>query len=222
MAVQTHVKSAYDFRKKLTAGQKLLAVSKKQPVEKIIQMHNEGQIDFGENYIQEAIDKITQLSHLNIKWHMIGPLQKNKIKFLKNHFEYIHSIDSVEIAERVSEKSIQIQHVQKIFIQLNLSNENSKSGFSEQSLIENWQILNQLQGLRIVGLMTMPPLQNNAYENRIYFQKCFRLGQRLDLKEFSMGTSHDFDIALSEGATWIRLGTILFGKRQKNDSSPTS
>ena len=98
-------------------------------------------------------------------------------------------------------------------MQVNLSNEDSKSGFSESELQNNWQKLSELSGINIVGLMTMPPLQNEPEQNRIYFKNCYILGQKLSLNEFSMGTSHDYEVALSEGSTWIRLGTLLFGER---------
>ena len=215
MAVQTHDLTAESIRKNLKNNQNLLAVSKLQPIEKIIQLYKEGQINFGENYVQEALIKIAELSNLEIKWHLIGPIQKNKVKLLKNKFEYIHSVDTFELAQLISKKSYEINYVQKVFLQINVSNEISKSGFTQDLIEKNWTELNQLSGIQIVGLMTMPPLQNNPEENRIYFKKCYLLGKKLNLHEFSMGTSHDYEIALSEGATWIRLGTVLFGERLK-------
>ncbi len=213
MALQTQPVTTETLKLFLQKNQSLLAVSKLQPIEKIISLNKKGQIHFGENYVQEALDKIEQLAHLNIKWHLIGPLQKNKVKYLKNKFEYIHSVDSLELAEIISKKSIENQYIQKVFLQVNLSNEDSKSGFSESELQNNWQKLSELSGINIVGLMTMPPLQNEPEQNRIYFKNCYILGQKLSLSEFSMGTSHDYEVALSEGSTWIRLGTLLFGER---------
>ncbi len=213
MAVQTHKLSAESVRNQLQKNQNLLAVSKLQPVEKMIELNKQGQIHFGENYVQEALDKIEILSTTNIQWHLIGPLQKNKVKYLKNKFAYIHSVDSFELAELISKKSAEMNHVQKVFLQINLSNEISKSGFNEISVMQNWKKLSELNAIQIVGLMTMPPLQNNPEENRIYFKKCFEIGKKLNLHEFSMGTSHDYLVALQEGSTWIRLGTILFGER---------
>ena len=203
-----------DILQELKANQYLLAVSKLQPVEKIKMLHSLGQRDFGENYIQEALKKIETLKDLDIQWHLIGPVQKNKVKFLKNHFAYIHSIDSLELATRISEKATEVGFSQKVFLQINLSGESSKSGFSVDELKKTWPLLQKLQGLKIVGLMTMPPLENQPENNRTYFQKLKILGQSLNLNEFSMGTSHDYKIALEEGATWIRLGTILFGDRK--------
>lgn len=204
---------------KLKSHQNLLAVSKLQPIEKIIKLHNEGQIHFGENYIQEALEKIDSLKSLNIQWHLIGPIQKNKVKFLKNNFAYIHSVDSMELAELISKKALEINFKQKIFLQINISNEATKSGFDLADFELKWPALKQLQGLEIVGLMTMPPLENEPEKNRSYFKELFQLGRRLGLKEFSMGTSHDYEVALQEGATWIRIGTVLFGERMNKNKS---
>lgn len=199
--------------KKLGPDQKLLAVSKLQPVEKIRALYDSGQTDFAENYIQEALEKIDSLQDCSITWHLIGPIQKNKVKFLKKNFAYIHSIDNLPLAEKVSEMALKIDHVQKVFIQLNLSGETSKSGFSQKALNEDWLRLKDLRGLEVVGLMTMPPLENEPEKNRVFFRELKYIGSKLNLREYSMGTSHDFQIALEEGATWIRLGTMLFGER---------
>lgn len=214
MADPTSSLTAQSIRLQLQKNQNLLAVSKLQPLEKIRKLYSEGQIHFGENYIQESLEKIESLKDLNIIWHLIGPIQKNKVKFIKNNFEYIHSVDSIELARLISKKAAEISWVQKIFLQINLSEEVSKSGFTETEVLNHWPELSQLPNLKIVGLMTMPPLQNEPEENRIYFKKCLTLGRKLNLSEFSMGTSHDYQVALSEGSTWIRLGTVLFGERR--------
>lgn len=199
----------------LSENQKILAVSKLQPIEKIQELYSEGQRDFAENYVQEALEKIENLQNLKINWHLIGPIQKNKVKYLKNNFAYIHSIDSLELASKISEAAAVQNHVQKCFIQINLSGEGSKSGFSAETFEQSWIELKKLTGLDIVGLMTMPPLENNPEKNRVFFKKLKYIGSKLGLTEFSMGTSHDYQIALQEGATWIRLGTMLFGERKQ-------
>lgn len=201
--------------KNISPKQKILAVSKLQPLEKIKALYYEGQTDFAENYIQEALKKIEQLSELNITWHLIGPIQKNKVKLLKKNFTYIHSINSFELAEKISDYALKINHVQKCFIQLNLSGETSKSGYSKIMFLKEWPRLKKLKGLEIVGLMTMPPLENEPEKNRAFFKELKYIGTTLNLHEFSMGTSSDYQIALEEGATWIRLGTMLFGERKK-------
>lgn len=201
--------------KKLSLNQKILAVSKLQPVEKIRALYNDGQIDFGENYIQEALGKIEQLKDCAITWHLIGPIQKNKVKLLRKNFSYIHSIDSLALAEKVSDYALRLDHVQKVFIQINLAEEVTKAGFTKKSFAEDWSRLTLLKGLEVVGLMTMPPLENEPEKNRVFFRELKYIGSKLNLREYSMGTSHDFQIALEEGATWIRLGTMLFGERQQ-------
>lgn len=204
--------------KKLSPQQHLLAVSKLQPVEKIKVLYQEGQIDFAENYVQEALKKIEELQGLKIQWHLIGPIQKNKVKYLKNNFAYIHSVDSYELAMKISEQALKNDYIQKVFIQLNLSGEETKSGYSKNSFLKDWPKLKELKGLNIVGLMTMPPLENIPEKNRAFFKELKYIGNTLGLLEFSMGTSHDYQIALEEGATWIRLGTILFGERTTKDT----
>lgn len=201
--------------KDLKSNQHLLAVSKLQSLDKIQKLYSEGQKDFAENYIQEALEKIEILKSLDIQWHLIGPIQKNKVKFLKKNFAYIHSLDSLELAKKISDKALEIKHRQKVFVQVNLSGETSKSGFDQETFKVQWPQLQELQGLEIVGLMTMPPLENEPEKNRKIFQELKKLGQSMNLNEFSMGTSHDYKVALEEGATWVRLGTILFGDRTK-------
>lgn len=203
------------IKAKLNEHQHLLAVSKLQPLEKIRDLASQGQKAFGENYIQEALEKIEALKDLNLEWHLIGPIQKNKVKYLKNNFAYLHAIDSLELAELVSKKASEIGYVQKVFIQVNLAKEATKAGFDESSVIAAWDKLTQLSHVKIVGLMTMPPLQNEALDNQVHFKKLKNLADRLHVKELSMGTSHDYEVALKEGATWIRIGTVLFGERQK-------
>lgn len=208
-----------DIIKILKPGQNLLAVSKLQPEEKIKRLAAQGQIHFGENYVQEALNKITHLSSLQLQWHLIGPIQKNKVKLLQKNFTYIHSVDSIELAQLIAAKALAIQHRQKIFLQVNLSQEATKAGFTEQSLMQAWPALSHLEGLEIVGLMTMPPLENEPENNRSYFKKLKSLGTQLHLKEFSMGTSQDYLVALEEGSTWIRIGTSLFGDRENKSAN---
>ncbi len=206
--------------KKLSPGQHLLAVSKLQTTQKIQDLYNQGQRDFGENYIQEALEKIVQLKNLEIRWHLIGPVQKNKVKFLKKNFFCIHSVDSFALAQKISDAALQLNHIQKVFIQINVAGEASKAGYSANTLMQDWQKLTELKGISIDGLMTMPPLENNPEKNRVFFKELKYIGIKLNLKEFSMGTSHDYQIALEEGATWIRVGTMLFGERQQKRENP--
>lgn len=201
--------------KSLNSQQKLLAVSKLQPIEKIRALYNEGQRDFAENYVQEALEKIKSLEDLSINWHLIGPIQKNKVRLLEKKFAYLHAINSLELATKISEEAMVLQHTQKVFMQINLSGEVTKSGFTPDDFIKQWPQLSSLAGLQIVGLMTMPPLENDPEKNRPYFKELKKIANKLQLTELSMGTSQDYKIALEEGATWVRIGTILFGERHE-------
>lgn len=206
---------------KLTSKTKILAVSKLQPVQKIRELYDLGHRDFAENYVQELLEKKETLKDLDIRWHFIGHLQKNKAKFLLPFVDKIHSVDSLELAQYLDKKNQEInpRQKQKVLLQVNLSQEESKGGMSSDQLLKNVAELKKLDHLEICGLMTMPPLVNNDEQNRIYFQQLKKLMLTIakDLpaaQELSMGTSSDYLVAAQEGATWIRLGTILFGERQ--------
>jgi PLP dependent protein len=193
----------------------LVAVSKKQPLEKIKEAYQEEQIDFGENYIQEALEKQEELQTLKIRWHLIGPIQKNKINKIIGKFSLIHSVDSyeraVEINKRAEMKNLNVD----VLLQLNLANEDTKSGQTKEEVLKNWPSYQTLKFIRILGLMTMPPLQENPEESRKYFQELKKIATKLKLKHLSMGTSSDWKVAVEEGATLIRIGTSIFGERDK-------
>lgn len=205
------------------APAQILAVSKLQPESKIRALYEEGQRRFGENYVQEALEKINHLQDLpDIQWHLIGNLQKNKAKHVVGKFTLIHSVDSLELAETLSKQCENQKVTQNILIQVNLAKEETKSGFDKQRLLLGWKHLTHLPRLHILGLMTMPPLTETGEEVRLYFRELRQLIEELrsetdlshhPLTELSMGTSHDFKVAIEEGATIVRLGTILFGER---------
>lgn len=208
---------------KTCAPARILAVSKLQSVDKIRGLYSEGHRAFGENYVQEAIEKIELLADCKeIEWHFIGHLQKNKAKFVVGKFALIHSVDSFELAQALS-KQCQTKNIeQSILLQVNLAKEESKSGFEAETLLSQWSSLQALPGLHICGLMTMPPLTETGEEVRPYFRGLRQLLQQIQesadptihpMNELSMGTSHDFKVAIEEGATIVRLGTILFGER---------
>jgi pyridoxal phosphate enzyme (YggS family) len=214
--IQKQIQSA-DHRK---VGPTLIAVSKLQSLEKIRNLYDQGQRHFGENYVQEALSKLDQLQSLGIIWHFIGSLQKNKVKHVVGLFEYIHSVDSLALAEIIDRKAQEKKITQKIFLQLNLASEDSKGGFSVSEFEDVWPKLHELQNIQICGLMTMPPLTNNADQNRPYFSQLRQIQQKTQLhfpscQFLSMGTSSDFLVAIEEGSHFIRLGTVLFGARPK-------
>lgn len=202
---------------------KLLAVSKLQTAERIRELYSQGQRSFAENYVQEALEKFETLKDLpDIEWHLIGRLQKNKAKYVAGRFHLIHSVDSVELAESLNKVCENRNLHQSILIQVNLANEASKGGFDKAKLLAAWKSLVQLSHLKICGFMTMPPLTETGDSIRPYFRQLRELREEFSLitdleihplTELSMGTSHDFKVAIEEGATIVRLGTILFGER---------
>lgn len=202
----------------------LVAVSKTQPVTHIQEAFQCNQKLFGENYVQEAIPKIEQLRNVPIQWHFIGPLQSNKVRKMIGLFELVHSVDRLSLMKEISRQCELNRCEQKILLQVNVSGETSKSGLNlkevESLLAEGLK----LPRIKICGLMTMPPLSQTPEQNRPLFAQLKQL--LVDLKgqffknnndqffHLSMGTSQDFEVAIEEGATLIRLGTQVFGSRE--------
>lgn len=234
--VLSRVRAACERAGRPADSVRVIAVSKLQPVSRIEALYAEGQRDFGENYVQEFATKHETLAATasDVRWHLIGHLQKNKIKFVTGRCAMIHSVDSVALAEAIGRRAEAAGSAgsgaaagvaENILLQVNVGGEGSKEGFSPTELRESIAALTTLPGLRLCGLMTMPPLQNEAEANRVHFRELRTLLDDLrpqvttspsgphPWNELSMGTSHDFEIAIEEGATLIRVGTILFGER---------
>lgn len=199
---------------------RLIAVSKKQTVEKIEALYQMGQMDFAENYSQELIEKQYHFrDYPGIKWHFIGAIQKNKLKHIVGNVSLIHSVGNLEAAEAINQFAEKKGIIQDLLLQLNLAHESTKSGWTEQKLFDSVENLKELQNIKICGLMTLPPLFDNPEDLRPYFKKLKEIAvelqkYQLDCKELSMGTSHDYQVAIPEGATMVRLGTLIFGKRE--------
>lgn len=193
----------------------LLAVSKTKPAEAIRQAFSAGTHDFGENYLQEALDKQLELSDLALTWHFIGPIQSNKTKPIAEHFSWVHSVDRLKIAERLSAQRPAHLPPLNICLQVNVSGEASKSGCSPDELAALAQAVTQLPNLQLRGLMTIPEPTDDPAEQRAAFARLRELqqGLNLGLDTLSMGMSHDLEAAIAEGATWVRIGTALFGAR---------
>ena len=191
---------------------KIIAVSKTFPIDEILPLINHGQIHFGENKVQEAIEKWQEIKQdfKHLQLHMIGKLQSNKVKFVVPLFDYIHSLDSLKLAKKIAEEQNKIKKKLKIFIQINIGNEEQKSGIDEGDLEEFYKkCVNELE-LNIVGLMCLPPKDNNTKE---YFIKMKNLAQKINVKELSMGMSNDYLDAAKHGATYLRIGSKVFGNR---------
>ena len=198
----------------------LLAVSKTKPAEAIRQAFAAGTRDFGENYLQEALEKQVELSNLPLTWHFIGPIQSNKTKPIAEHFAWVHSVDRLKIAQRLSDQRPAHLPALNICLQVNVSGEASKSGCNPDELPALAQAVTQLPNLCLRGLMTIPEPTDDPVEQRAAFARLRELQQdlNLDLDTLSMGMSHDLEAAIAEGATWVRIGTALFGARDSSTS----
>ena len=190
---------------------KIIAVSKTFKIEKILPLIDHGHKDFGENKVQEAVDKWTEikLSNPNIQLHLIGKLQTNKVKFAVKIFDYIHSVDSEKLAKKISEEQIKIDKKIKIFIQVNIGQEDQKSGTNPDDLSSLISYCSEIN-LDVVGLMCIPPMNEDSV---IYFEKIKKLNEDNNFHELSMGMSSDYLKAVTNNASYLRIGSSIFGQR---------
>ncbi len=190
---------------------KIIAVSKTFDIAKIIPLIEHGHLHFGENKVQEAIDKWTIIKQKNseIKLHMIGKLQTNKVKFAVKLFDYIHSVDSEKLAKKISEEQKKINRKIKIFIQVNIGDENQKSGINKNQLSDLINFSKKI-GLDVVGLMCIPPFDKDP---KIYFQEMLKLKESNNFNDLSMGMSSDYLEAFKHNSTFLRIGSSIFGER---------
>ncbi|GJM11769.1 MAG: UPF0001 protein [Pseudohongiella sp.] len=196
----------------------LLAVSKRHPVESIIAANQAGIKDFAENYLQEAMDKIQQLSSMRVNWHFIGPIQSNKTKAIAQNFQWVHSIDRLKIAQRLSDQRDPSLGKLNVCIQIKLSTEDSKSGVDLNDAESLCDAVAEMPNLQLRGLMAipaaLPDIESQRGTFRVLAQEYARLKQRYaPLDTLSMGMSNDFEAAVAEGSTLVRIGTAIFGPR---------
>jgi len=190
---------------------KIIAVSKTHPIENILPLIDHGHLHYGENKVQEALDKWTDIKNQNknIKLHLIGRLQSNKVKFALKIFDYIHSVDSEKLATKIADEQIKQGKKPKIFIQVNIGNEDQKSGINKERLGDFYKFCKDLN-LDVIGTMCIPPNDQNTKK---YFFEMNRINQELNFKELSMGMSGDFLEAVKNSATYLRVGSKIFGSR---------
>ena len=190
---------------------KIIAVSKTFKIDKISPLIDHGHIDFGENKVQEAIEKWTEIKKINskIKLHMIGKLQTNKVKFAIKLFDYIHSVDSEKLAKKIADEQTKINKKIKIFLQVNIGDESQKSGINKKEVKQLVSYCNEI-GLDLVGLMCIPPANINP---ETYFDEMNKLNKDLGFTELSMGMSSDFLLATKYLSTYLRVGSSIFGQR---------
>ena len=190
---------------------KIIAVSKTHPIENILPLIDHGHLHYGENKVQEALDKWTDIKNQNknIKLHLIGRLQSNKVKFALKIFDYIHSVDSEKLATKIADEQTKQGKNPKIFIQVNIGNEDQKSGINKERLGDFYQFCKDLN-LDIIGTMCIPPKDANTEK---YFFEMNKINQELNFKELSMGMSGDYLEAVKNNATYVRVGSKIFGNR---------
>ena len=211
LKINENVKSNLLNETKITKFPKIIAVSKTFKINHILPLIIDGHLDYGENKVQEAIEKWTEIKKekKNIKLHLIGRLQTNKVKIALKIFDYIHSLDSKKLANKISSSQKELNLEKKFFIQVNIGNEKQKSGISEDELFDFYDYCKNLE-LNILGLMCIPPFNEDSTK---YFIKLRELNNKIGLKELSMGMSADYIKAIKHGSTFVRIGSDIFGQR---------
>ena len=204
--IEAHIKSKANHDKLPT----IIAVSKTFPIEKVLPLIEHGHLHYGENKVQEAIDKWSDIKFkTNIKLHLIGRLQTNKVKFALRMFDYIHSLDSEKLATKIADEQVKQGKKPKIFIQVNVGNQKQKSGINKEKLSDFYKFCKNLN-LDVVGTMCIPPNNSNTEE---YFSEMKDINQTLNFKDLSMGMSGDYMDAIKNRATYVRVGSKIFGSR---------
>jgi pyridoxal phosphate enzyme (YggS family) len=202
------------IKNKVPSNVNILAVSKGFKSQEIKIIQNLGQNDFGESKFQEAVEKQLILKDFKqIKWHFIGRIQSNKIRKIVQNFKYIHSVDSFEKLQKISNISREEMKNPLIMLQVKLSDDPTKGGFNPELLILQWKEIQELKNIRLTGLMTINPKGLSTKENSDLFKKCRSLADSLQLPDCSMGMSGDWEEAIDAGSTWLRLGSLIFGDR---------
>ena len=211
LSIQTSIKSKLIELSLQNRTPRVIAVSKTFKIDHILPLIQYGHLDFGENKVQEALEKWTDIKKKNdkINLHLIGKLQTNKVKYAVKIFDYIHSLDSEKLAKKISDEQKKQNVKPKIFIQINLGEESQKSGIMKNNLIEFYNFAQSLD-LNIIGTMCIPPFDEDS---DIFFSQMRELNQKINLKEISMGMSSDYLNAVAYNATFLRIGSNIFGKR---------
>ena len=202
------------LKNQLPKNVNLLAVSKYTNTKNIQSLYDLGQEHFGESRLQEAqIKQFDLRNNQNLKWHFIGKIQSNKIIKIVKNFDYIHSVDSLRKLQKISRAAIELNKIPKIMIQIKLSDDPEKGGMNKEDLIRNFDEIKLINGISLIGLMTMNPKGLSSKDNLNLFKQCRSLADSLLLKECSMGMSQDWKEAVEAGSTWIRLGSLIFGEK---------
>ncbi len=212
------IRDAEKSANRLTGSVKLLAVSKTWSADRLRELALTGQQDFGENYLQEALHKITDLADLELTWHFIGPIQSNKTRDIAEQFDWVHSVDRLKIARRLSEQRADDLPPLNICLQVNIDAEDSKAGVTVDALMALAKDVDNLPNLQLRGLMVIPQATDDVDAQHDAFKRSFQQYQALqsqfsNIDTLSMGMSADLNAAIAEGSTMVRIGTALFGQR---------
>jgi pyridoxal phosphate enzyme (YggS family) len=220
--VRSRIRAAEQAAHRAADSVQLLAVSKTKPAQALREAHAAGLRDFGENYLQEALGKQAELTDLPLIWHFIGPIQSNKTRAIAEHFDWVHSVDRLKIAQRLSEQRPEGLPPLNICIQVNVSGEASKSGCAPEDLPALADAIGALPRLTLRGLMAIPePTEERAAQDAAFAAvQRLQASLALPLDTLSMGMSHDLESAIAQGATWVRIGTALFGARDYSGNQP--
>ncbi len=204
-----------------TSSIRLIAISKTFSVDYVRALADEGQVDFGENKVQEALQKMDRTSDLHLRWHLVGHLQSNKARKAAERFDVVHSIDAADLVTRLDQTAAASLRRLELLVQVDLTGESTKHGVQEQELTSILDVARACRSARVVGLMLLPPAVGEPEAARPFFRALKGIRDRLlaqgvegsMLNELSMGMSHDFEVAVEEGATFVRVGTAIFGSR---------
>lgn len=218
--VKTEIDTACSAVQRASEEVTLITVSKTKPVSLLQEAYDAGSRDFGENKVQELLDKISQMPG-DVRWHMIGHLQRNKVKYIVDKVYLIHSVDSLRLAEEISKEAVKKKVEVNILVEVNVAQEESKFGTTTEEAIALVEAISKLPGIHIKGLMTIAPYVEEEEDNRIIFRKLKQLSVDIDNKNIdnismnvlSMGMTGDYRVAVEEGATYVRVGTGIFGER---------
>jgi hypothetical protein len=220
-AVRQRLARALERAGRLPSSARLVAISKTRPAEDVRAAFDAGQADFGENRVQEALEKIAATSDIPITWHLVGHLQSNKARWAGATFGWIHSIDSLDLLRRVDASAEEAGRRPVVLIQVDLAGEPTKHGAPADAWLSLFDAASACRAARVAGLMLLPPFTPDPEDARPYFRRLRELRDELAgrgvppdmLRELSMGMSHDFEVAVEEGATLVRVGTAIFGER---------
>ncbi len=223
ITVQNKVNDAFERAGRKTEEVTLIAVSKTKPVPMLLEAYNAGAREFGENKVQEIMDKYDKLPQ-DINWHLIGHLQRNKVKYIIDKVKMIHSVDSMRLAEEISKEAVKKSVHMDILLEVNVAGEESKFGFTCEEAAKEVENIAALPGITVQGLMTIAPFVENPEDNREVFRKLKKLSvdiasKNIDnvfMRDLSMGMTGDYEVAIEEGATLVRVGTGIFGERNYN------